>query len=591
MFIVLALLAGSLALGDPREDSDLAAARALFEQNVHAIQERDHDAYLGCYLASERLVMTGPEGFRRGFDVLAEGTPPTGSEEWPAALIASDLRLAWIRAGVVYGTYRYRVSYDGNDWAAGISERFFLETEEGWRIAVSTAFASTAGTPAPPMALVGATLHDGSGGPPLEDAAVLIRGGRIERVGRRNEVLIPVGVDIVDFTGKHLVPGLVDTHVHYSQTGWADGRPDAFDVRSISPYEVAMAENEAHPERFHLAFLASGITAVFDVGGYPWTRRLGEAVETDPFAPHVAACGPLIATFDPEVLSLPDAKQMIVPDDEAQARAFVRAHAAAGSDAIKLWFVVQSDDDVREWAGIVHAVGRAAEELGLPLVVHATNLEAARVAVDAGASLLVHSVEDRTVDDAFVESCRARGTFYCPTLTVRAGYRWLHERVVPDELRSLLDLVHPSVRERVERTEALERDVRSAEVARSLAQRGAREREITYSNLRRMRDAGVRVVLGTDAGNPLTLHGPSVFAELEAKHAAGLTPVEVLVAATSHAAAAMGREDDLGRVASGYVADLVVLDADPSADVRALRSITHVIRAGTLHEREHLLPR
>jgi ABC-type branched-subunit amino acid transport system permease subunit len=87
--------------------------------------------------------------------------------------------------------------------------------------------------------------------------------------------------------------------VHYSQTGWADGRPDARDVRAEFPYEAAMAENAAHPERFHLAFLHSGVTAVFDVGGYPWTRTLGAATETSAYAPHVAAAGALLATYHP----------------------------------------------------------------------------------------------------------------------------------------------------------------------------------------------------------------------------------------------------------------------------------------------------
>ena len=104
---------------------------------------------------------------------------------------------------------------------------------------------------------------------------------------------------------------------------------------------------------------------------------------------------------------------------------------------------------------------------------------------------------------------------------------------------------------------------------------------------RRVRDAGVPIVLGTDAGNPLTLHGPSVFVELEAMAAAGLTAGEVLRAATADAADALGRPD-LGRVRAGAIADLVVLAEDPLADVRNLRTITHVVRAGVLHRRESL---
>ena len=111
-----------------------------------------------------------------------------------------------------------------------------------------------------------------------------------------------------------------------------------------------------------------------------------------------------------------------------------------------------------------------------------------------------------------------------------------------------------------------------------------------YANLLRLHQAGVPIVMGTDAGNPLTLHGPSVFPELEAMQAAGLTPAETLVCATSKAAAVLGRSEDLGRIEAGFIADLVVLESDPTADIANVRSITHVVRGGALHTREQLVP-
>ena len=109
-----------------------------------------------------------------------------------------------------------------------------------------------------------------------------------------------------------------------------------------------------------------------------------------------------------------------------------------------------------------------------------------------------------------------------------------------------------------------------------------------YANLMALHRAGVPIVMGTDAGNPLTLHGPSVFPELEAMQEAGLTPSEVLASATSKAAAVLGR-DDLGRIAPGYVADLVVVEEDPSANIANLRSLTHVVRGGTVQTRAQVL--
>jgi imidazolonepropionase-like amidohydrolase len=105
--------------------------------------------------------------------------------------------------------------------------------------------------------------------------------------------------------------------------------------------------------------------------------------------------------------------------------------------------------------------------------------------------------------------------------------------------------------------------------------------------LKRVHDAGIPVALGTDAGNPLTLHGASVFMELEAMQAAGLAPQDVLVAATRNAAQAAGL-DSVGTVTAGSVADLVVLDADPLADIRNVRRIALVVRRGETYTRREL---
>ena len=239
-----------------------------------------------------------------------------------------------------------------------------------------------------PLALVGATVHIGDGSPPLADAVVLVRDCHIVAVGAAGTP-VPADAQRIDLTGKHLTPGLVDTHVHYSQTGWADGRPDAADVRKEHPYEQAMADNAAFPERFHLAFLHAGVTAVFDVGGYPWT----------------------LAPFDPQ-LSLPDQQQFAFPKTADEARAVVKAHQAAGSAAIKFWYVTRADSEVATWTAVLHAIGAAAKQAGLPLVVHATTLATAKDAVSAGAALLVHSVEDRvsTTRSSARQRPRARST-------------------------------------------------------------------------------------------------------------------------------------------------------------------------------------
>ncbi len=559
--------------------ADLAAARALFEANLEAIRNRDRDAYLACYLDSEQLVRSGPGGISLGFAGLAA----TAGDGWPEVFEAQDLRLVPVAPGVVYGTYRYRVRFDGDE-QTGLSERLFLDTGDGWKIAVTTAFPAPPATPPPPRALVGATLVDGTGGPPVDDAVVLLREGRIECAGSRADCPLPEGMGTVDLSGRWITPGLVDAHVHFSQTGWADGRPDFIDVRAAHPYPEVVAGLRRRPQRFFRALLCSGVTAVFDVGGYPWTWQLGARAEADTEAPHVAAAGPLLSTLD-FWLNLPAEAQFIHLADESAARAGVAYLAAGGADAVKVWFIRHQGRPFEEMVAAVAAAGAEAERRGLPLIVHATGLEEAKEAVRAGARLLVHSVWDREVDDEFVELARERGTLYCPTLTVARGYQALAEAVVTGEeppIDDPLGCVDAETRARVASSAALEDAELTAEGLEGRRARVAERERFAAANLERLAAAGVPIAMGTDAGNPLTLHGPSVYAELEAMQAAGLTPMEVLVAATANGARALGRAGELGTVEAGKLADLLVLAADPTADVAAFRRLTHVVRGGVL---------
>src|SRR5262249_29112457 len=155
LFLLWAAVPGALAAASGA--ADVAAARKLFEANLQAIRDKNRDAYLACYLDSDTLVRTGPEGPQLGFKDLAA----SAGKGWPDHIHASDIRLTPVRPGLVYGTYRYRVRY-GTREDSGISERLFVQTPQGWKIAVSTAFSATPGVPPPPRALVGATLVDGT---------------------------------------------------------------------------------------------------------------------------------------------------------------------------------------------------------------------------------------------------------------------------------------------------------------------------------------------------------------------------------------------------------------------------------------------
>lgn len=562
--------------------ADVAAARGLFEKNLQSIRDKDRDAYLSCYLESDRLVRTGPDGFQLGY----EGLAASAGQGWPDQIAAEDLRLTPVRPGLVYGTYRYRVRY-GQEEVSGLSERLFLETPRGWKIAVSTAFPALPGVPPPPRALVGATLVDGTGALPVPDAVVVLRDGKIDCAGPRSSCPIPQGIDTVDLRGHWITPGLVDAHVHFSQTGWADGRPDALDVRDRHPYEEVVSGLRTHPERFGRSLLCSGVTAAFDVGGYPWTISLSDRFETATDVPRVAASGPLLSTLD-HWLNLPGERQFVAIPDADSARAGARYLHAQGADAVKVWFIRGPERSLEDMSAAVKAAAEEARRLEIPLIVHATGLEEAKEALRAGAKLLVHSVDDQPVDQEFLDLARNAGTVYCPTLTVMRGYERLLESVVRKQAPAVDDpngCVDAATREKVAETARVTpkpEDRLDEALLGRLAQRAAGERRVSAANLKKVLDAGIPVAMGTDAGNPLTLHGPSVYAEMEAMQAAGLTPMQVLVASTRGGALAMGRDREIGTVEKGKLADLLIVAGDPAADVANLRKVRWVVRGGVM---------
>jgi imidazolonepropionase-like amidohydrolase len=590
--VMLTLLAGPAEAASPEAPAaDISAAKAIFEKNLQSIRDKDREAYLSCYLESDGLVRTGPDGFQLGYSG-PQGLAASAGEAWPDHIAADDLRLTPIRPGVVYGTYRYRVRY-GQEEVAGISERLFLETPQGWKIAVSTAFPALPGVPPPPRALVGATLVDGTGATPVPDAVVILRDGKIDCAGPRSACAIPQGIDTVDLRGHWITPGLVDAHVHFSQTGWADGRPDSLDVRDRHPYEDVVADLRAHPERFGRSLLCSGVTSAFDVGGYPWTLALSDRFETATDVPRVAAAGPLLSTLD-HWLNLPGERQFVHITDPDSARAGARYLKAQGSDAVKVWFIRSQEESLAEMSAAVRAAGEEARRLGIPLIVHATGLHEAKEALRAGAKLLVHSVENQAVDQEFLDLARKAGTVYCPTLTVYQGYQGLYGSVVRHQAPAIDDpngCVNAATRAKVAETGKVTpkpEDEITEDLLANLAKRSTDRSRNTAANLKKVLDAGIPVAMGTDAGNPLTLHGPSVYAEMDAMQAAGLTPMQVLVASTRGGALAMGREKEIGTVEKGKLADLLIVAADPTADAANLRKIRWVIRGGAMRPIEEL---
>jgi imidazolonepropionase-like amidohydrolase len=421
----------------------------------------------------------------------------------------------------------------------------------------------------------GATVITGTGSPVIRNAAIVIEGGRIRDIGPRNEVRVPGNAQTVDARGKWVIPGLIDAHVHFSQSGGLYTRPDVIDLRKVRSYEKEMAWiKERLPYTFE-RYIASGITGVVDCGGPMWNFDVRDIAAKTKKAPRVAVAGPLISTFLPPTTATDD-PDIVKPDSPAQARDFVRRQLERRPDLIKLWWIRRPGDNLDEQVAIMAAAIEESKSRGVRVAVHATELDTAKAALRAGADILVHSVTDRLVDTEFINLVKTRDIIYMTTLWVEDGYRMVLSQQVslnefeqrtgdPEVISTWSDLAKIPANDIPGGTPRIPPPAK---------------RPVAYDNLMLLESAGVRIVGATDAGNIGTLHGPSLHREFELMAAAGLRPMDIIVSATKNAAAVMGRQNDVGTLEKGKYADLVILDADPIADIKNTRKIFKVMKAG-----------
>src|SRR5712691_6796438 len=413
----------------------------------------------------------------------------------------------------------------------------------------------------PITAIVGATvIHPERDLPSAvaSDSTLIIAGRRIESIGPASSTAVPAGATRIDGKGKWVVPGLIDSHIHFFQSGNLYTRPDVADFNAWMPYAKEVRRNQARLPATFKVWLASGVTSVVDIGGPFWNFEVRAA------ALRVAVAGPLLSMVDRVKLDLGDPPIIKITSAD-EARALVRRELERKPDFIKVWFIHRQGDDLAAQQSIVKAAADAAHAAGVRLAVHATELIVAKASLRAGADFLVHSVEDEAVDEEFLALAKNNGALYCPTLFVTLGYRYaLSNTWRPTETeRRLAD---PQILAAMNDLQKIPKETLPERVAKAMNQPAPPEPSaIALQNLRKVWDAGIPVVMGTDAGNIGTLHGPSVFREMEIMTRAGLAPLQVLRSATSNGAKAMGMEREIGTLAPGKLADLVILDADPLA--------------------------
>src|SRR5499425_2204246 len=453
--------------------------------------------------------------------------------------------------------------------------------------AVSTAHAEK-------ISLVRATVINTAEGKVLRNGTVVINGDKIERVSMGKQDAATLGKQI-SCVGKFILPGYIDTHVHFFQSADLFTRPDGADFNSIRPYKDEVAWIKSHLDDVFARYIRCGITSVVDVGGPMWNFEVRKKANATAKAPRVAVAGPLISSVSREKLDLGD-PPIVKIDSPEQAREFVRKLTDQKADLVKIWYIVDKDHPVDAFRPIVRATVEESHAHHTRVAVHATELETARAAVEEGADILVHSVYDKPVDDAFVKLLKDHKTILCPTLVVfeRYGRVFSHQlNLTPEEQK----WGNPDVIASLDVTK-IPQDKLPQRVKDALADpKAALDRikktyDVALPNLKKLEDAGVTIAAGTDAGNIGTIHGPALFREFQLMKEAGLTPMQILQCATANGAKLVGGETGahIGNVQNGYFADLVILKSDPAEDIAHASDIDSVIKNGVLYPAAELLP-
>lgn len=447
------------------------------------------------------------------------------------------------------------------------------------------------------IALTGATLIIGDDSDAIADGVIIVRGGIIVCAGNQEECKPAHSDQQINLSGKYITPGLIDSHVHFTQTGWLDGRPDSgIGQGTLYDYPTLQQELADDTARWHRSWLCSGITSVYDVGGLEVTVGYQDSSNSSSDKVNVRAAGPLISHIGDDhgtrlALTTDTDTTFFKMGSDEEALASVHRLKALGSQTVKVWYLKPKPEAKDVLDKRLMLIGSEARKLGMDLIVHATELDGAKVALRAGAKLLVHSVEDERVDKEFIELLVEGEAFYNPTLVV--GRNWSRAVssagfglvVAPDDPHNCVD--QTTLARLSDATKLSEGFPAEWKKPSSMFLRHEGDGEalsLLKANLADVFKAGAKIVVGTDSGNPLTMHGPSIYSEMELMQDAGMPASEVIRSATSLGAELLGANYNAGSIRVGLTADLIILSEDPSADVKAFRSITHVMRAGHLQK-------
>ena len=377
----------------------------------------------------------------------------------------------------------------------------------------------------------GARLIVGDGSATIEDAVFVVEGDRITQAGQRADVEIPESATRVDLSGKTVMPALVNTHVHLAST-----RAERIDQLQ------------------HMAYYGAGLAVSLGLDDGDVAFEMRDEVIADGARSRTAGRG----------ITAPEEGRTEVPiwiTSETEARTAVQELAANQVDLIKIWVDTRNDQFVKLTPALYGAVIDEAHSEGLRVTAHIFNLEDAKGLLRAGIDAFAHGIRDRDIDDELVALWSERPNVVLvpnlPNPGVAGDLSWLSGTVPAADLQ---------------RMQEAQRDRPAAQESFGIQAR----------NLARLSQAGITVAFGTDGSTPWAVHQ-----EMEDMVRSGMTPAQVIVAATRNSAELM-QMTDIGTVEVGKSADFIVLDANPLDDITNTRRISEVYLRGTAVDREAL---
>lgn len=399
-------------------------------------------------------------------------------------------------------------------------------------------------------------LIDGTGNPPLRDVLIFIEGNRITQVVQQEE--IPPGATVIDASQQVVMPGLIDTHVHPGDRANAGPSPE---------YRASVIQHLKQA-------LAFGVTTIFSLGLDPDSNfALRDESWGDDFDGSrmlTAGTGFTAVGGHPTQLGTDLPNQI---DDPALARQRVQELAAQGVDGLKIWVAPIAGLPVIK-AEVSRAIIEEGHKHNLRVFAHLNTAEDTQTLVEAQLDGVTHIAGD-SYEEETIELMRRQGTIVAPMLVQKKkGLVFSEDRELFEDpfVRRVLGQEMDELKEALAQTspEALERMAQSYQQAKE--------------NFVRLKNAGVRLAVGTDSNTSFAPVGLITHKEVETLVEAGLSPMEALVAGTRGSAEWAGVSDRLGTIEAGKLADMLILEENPLVDIRNTRKIVKVILGGRVVE-------